>query len=73
MQLAFRSTCRRVPHRGCALLKTASCFAGTYFFTTGCILLTVESLNLQYDEQLAAWKSGDLPAKPKFVIFGCER
>lgn len=51
-------------------LVTVGYFIGTYIFTLGCFLLTVESLNLQYDEEMTEWKTGDRATKPKFRIVG---
>lgn len=51
-------------------LVSVGYFIGTYIFTVGCFTLTVESLNLQYDEEMTEWKTGKRAEKPKFHLFG---
>lgn len=41
-------------------------FIGTYVFTLGCFLLSVEAINREFPTEMAAYKDGQRPAPPKF-------
>mmetsp|Transcript_14589 Transcript_14589/g.44097 ORF Transcript_14589/g.44097 Transcript_14589/m.44097 type:complete len:370 (+) Transcript_14589:270-1379(+) len=47
-------------------------FVGTYVFTTGCFLLSVEAINREYPDEVIAWKAGRRPTKPRFRMLGWE-
>jgi hypothetical protein len=45
---------------------TFTFFVGSYLFTLGCFLLSVEAINRDYPVELAQWKAGQRPHKPRF-------
>lgn len=45
---------------------TFTFFVGSYLFTMGCFLLSVEAMNRDFPVELAQWKAGQRPVKPRF-------
>lgn len=61
--------CTAVPHAAeascvCADVHPAEC--RSYLFTMGCFLLSVEAMNRDFPVELAQWKAGQRPVKPRF-------